>query len=771
MTAGERGEQAAALGSAGRGGLDVLFDPRSVAVVGASAHPEKWGYWLASGALDGRERRVVHLVNRRGGELRGVPFLPGLDALPTAPEQVVVAVPAPQVRPVVEQGLAAGARCFTVITSGGAGAGEERALASLVTAGGARLLGPNCMGVVDTTSGLRLSWGDFPAGAVGLVSQSGNLALEIGRLLARAGQGFSRFVSLGNQRDIDAADALDALIAHPPTRVVAAYVEDFRDGRRLARTLTSAHAAGKPVLLLTVGRSEASGRAAASHTGALVSTRATVAAVCRDAGALLLDTAGELVDTAMCLLGTPGLGGAGLGGANLGAADLGGAGPSATGQDPAGLGGAGGPSAADPSAGGLGAADPSAADVQVVCVGAPRAFRPLHVVVVGDSGGQGALAADALAARGLAVPGLPAEAVRAVAAELPPGAACGNPVDLAGAGEADLGSYARVVRALLSTTDADAVVLTGYFGDYATANPAQADRECAIARELAGAAEEFGRRLIVHSMARGTPALAVLQEHAVPVYERIEEAAGALAGAARLHVPAPADPVDPVDPADPAEPELAGAAHAAGDGGYESVRELLASYGLGFPAAEFVTDADAAVAAAHRTGYPLALKAMGLAHKTEAGGVALGVAGEDGLRAAFARMRARTGAARYAVEAMASPPYAVELIVGVRRDPAFGPVAMVGVGGVTAELLADTAVALAPLTPGRARALLLSLRHAPLLTGWRGAPPVHLDAAAAALCAVARAGAAHPELSELEVNPLLVHPGGAIALDAHGVLA
>lgn len=162
---------------------------------------------------------------------------------------------------------------------------------------------------------------------------------------------------------------------------------------------------------------------------------------------------------------------------------------------------------------------------------------------------------------------------------------------------------------------------------------------------------------------------------------------------------------------------------------------------------------------------------MGLAHKTEAGGVALGLADEAALRRAFGRMREATGVDHYVVEAMARPPYAVELIAGVRRDPAFGPVAMVGIGGVTAELLADTALALAPLTPGRARELLLALRHAPLLTGWRGAPAVHLDAAAGALCALARAAVEHPELAELEVNPLLVHPGGAVALDAHGVLA
>lgn len=497
--------------------LRVLFDPESVAVVGASGNPEKWGYWLASGALAGRHRRTVHLVNRRGGSLDGVPFLPGLAALPAAPEHIVVAVPPQHVRPVVDEGLSIGARCFTVITSGGTGAGApgasgtaadaERGLASLVTAHGARLLGPNCMGVVDTTSELRLSWGDFPSGQVGLVSQSGNLALEIGRLLARAGQGFSRFVSLGNQRDIDAADALDSLIAHDATRVIAAYVEDFRDGRRLARTLAAAHAAGKPVLLLTVGRSEASGRAAASHTGALVSARAVVAAVCRDSGALLLDTAGELVDVALCLL---------------------------------------------------------AAQVRQGA-GGPVSGAASRIAVVGDSGGQGALAADALTASGLEVPVLSAATQAAVSTYLPPGVGCGNPVDLAGAGEADIGNYARIARALLVAGEADATVLTGYFGDYATANPAQTASECDVARELAAAVRESGRTLVVHTMARDTPALAVLRQHGVPVYERIEQAATALAATDRLRRTVPPQP--PFPPGPPSPPPIATAPQRVPDGG------------------------------------------------------------------------------------------------------------------------------------------------------------------------------------------------------------
>ncbi|MFJ8676132.1 acetate--CoA ligase family protein [Streptomyces sp. NPDC093589] len=675
-------------------GWGPLFDPRSVAVVGASGNPEKWGYRLASGALAGRHRRAVHLVGRRGGSLKGVPFLPGLDALPGPPEHVVVAVPPHGVRQVVADGVAAGARWFTVITSGTGGAAEDRALAATATAHGARLLGPNCMGVVDTGSELRLSWGDFPRGNVGMVSQSGNLALETARLLARAGQGISRFVSLGNQADVDAADALEALIPHPATRVIAAYVEDFRDGRRLARTLRAARAADKPVLLLTAGRSAASGRAAASHTGALVSAPAVVAAVCRDAGALLLHSAGELVDAAVALL-------------------------------------------------------------------APALPRGRRVAVAGDSGGQGALAADALAAHGLELPGLSPDTATAVAACLPPGSPAGNPVDLAGAGEADLANYVRISGALLAGGDTDAAVLTGYFGDYATANSAQEQRECAMAGRLADLVTAHGRPLLVHSMARDTAALALLRERGVPVYERIEQAAAALAHTLRWQETPEQPPPDPLPPARAAPPVA--------DAGYRTMRALLASYGLRFPDAAFAGTPAEAVRAARRLGYPLVLKAMGAAHKTEAGGVALGIRDEAALRAAFARMRAATGATCYAVEAMAAPPYAVELIAGVRRDPAFGPVVLAGMGGVTAELLADTALALAPLTPGRARRLLLSLRGAALLTGWRGAPPVDLDAAAAALVTLGHIALEHPELTEIEVNPLLVHPAGALALDAHAV--
>ena len=675
-----------------RESLGALFDPRSVAIVGASDNRHKWGYWLARGALAGRDRRQVYLVNRRGATVLGSRSWPSLADLPHAPELVVVATPPGNVRLEVEQGLDAGARCFVVITTG-VGLRDELELAGLVRSRGARLLGPNCMGVVDHAAALQLCWGSVPDGQVGLVSQSGNLALEIGRLLGRAGQGLSRLVSLGNQRDIDAAEVLQSLVEHQRTRVIAAYVEDFRDGRRLARALACARAAGKPVLLLAAGRSAASGRAARSHTGALVSPLEVVDAAVTDAGALRLDTAGELVDAAVTLL-------------------------------------------------------------------APGVQGGSHVAVVADGGGQGALAADALAAAGLSVPPLRDATVSRLRRLLPAAAGVTNPVDLAGAGESDIGSYASVVSALLTAPETDAVVLSGYFGDYATSSPQLADAEAAVAGALADASADTARPVMVHSMAAAeTPALRVLRRRGIPVFDRIEHVAAAIANAARWAALSPAE-----------VPQFA-TAPPAGDGSYQRTRELLAGYGLSFPAARFVADAGSAAAAAAEIGYPVVLKAMGLAHKTEACGVALNLPDEPSLRAAFATMRRRTRSAAFAVEAMVQRPGSVELIMGVRQDPSFGPVAMAGIGGIAAELLADTTVSLAPLTHARARRMLGSLRQAPLLTGWRGAAPIDLDAAAAALVAIALAGAEHPEYSELEVNPVLAHPGGAAALDAHGVIA
>jgi acyl-CoA synthetase (NDP forming) len=256
------------------------------------------------------------------------------------------------------------------------------------------------------------------------------------------------------------------------------------------------------------------------------------------------------------------------------------------------------------------------------------------------------------------------------------------------------------------------------------------------------------------------PPWRALRDGGVPAFRRVGSACRALAAARRF---ATADVrVTPGWPA-PAEP--------AGDTGYAAARALLAAGGVPFAEAEEVADVDTALAAAARIGYPVALKALGAEHKSDAGGVVLGIAAPAALAAAIADLSVRLAPPSFSVERMVVAPVAAELVCGVIWDPRFGPVALVGGGGTAVELLDDVVLALAPLTPEEAAAVLQRLRTFPLLDGYRGRPRLAVAAAAEAIAALTRVAAAHPELSEVEVNPLLVTPDFAVALDARTIRA
>jgi acyl-CoA synthetase (NDP forming) len=668
--------------------LRPLFDPRSVAVVGASNDPAKWGQWLARGAVRGEHRRAVYLVNRSGREVLGRATYRSLDELPEAVELVVLAVPAAAFEESVEAALGVGARAIVAIAaglgeSGAEGRAREAAVVERVRADGAMLLGPNCLGVYDASSELDLASGEFAAGPIALVSQSGNLALEVSLLASEVGLGVSRFASLGNQADLEAAELVAALADHEPTRAVGVYLEDFRDGRAFAR---AALEVGKPVLLIAGGASAAGERAARSHTGALVSDSAAVEAACRAAGIVRVTTPKELVDMAQLLLARS----------------------------------------------------------------RPRGRR---AAIVTDGGGSAVVAADLAASLGLELPQLSSGLAAGLAELMPETAATANPIDFAGAADRDLRSYERVPRLLLGSGEVDGVVLTGYIGGYSANALELLEEELAAARGLARASAEAGRPVVVQTMHWQTPPAEALRDGGVAVYRDIESALRALAAVATA-------------PSPRGVPDLPRSRERVSSTDYFAARELLAAGGVPFVEAQRVSTADEALAAADELGYPVVVKALGLAHKSEAGGVALGLGDAAAVAAALAAMPAGGG---YAVERMASAPGSVELIVGSRRDPRFGPLLLVGLGGIFAEVLRDTAVALAPATVDEAEELLLGLRGEPLLTGARGRPALAVRAAAEAAAAVSHVAAEHPELAELEVNPLLVTTEGAIGLDAHAV--
>jgi acetate---CoA ligase (ADP-forming) len=673
--------------------LQPLFDPRSVAILGASNDPAKWGNWLARGAMRGAHRRPVYLVNRNAGEVLGERAYASVGDLPEAPELVVIAVPAAAFEQAVDDALAAGARALVGITAGlgesGGDAGDrERALVERVRAAGAMLLGPNCLGVFDASSELGLASNEFPAGSIGLISQSGNLALELGMLARRYGLGFSRFASSGNQADLDLAELVSSYAAHEPSRLIAIYAEDFRDGRAFVEAAASA---AKPVILITVGRSEASARAAMSHTGALVSSSATVEAACRAAGVHLVSTPSEMIDLAQALL-------------------------------------------------------------------QPRRLAGPRVAVFGDGGGHGAIACDVAAAAGLDLPQLSDRLSGALATLLPTTAATRNPVDLAGGGEQDFTNYARVARTLLESGEVDGVLMTGYFGGYSQYSDDFAEHETEVGREIARAVAESGRPLVAQSMYHQAPPNQALREGGVPVYATIEAAVASLAALREMPAVRPPAPLPLPAPAPI-------------DDSYFGSRDLLAAAGVPFVAARGVTDEREALEAADEVGYPVVLKALGLLHKSDAGGVKVGIADAEALVWEWGDMQQRLVPPECSIEAMAPLSEGVELIVGARRDARFGPVAVVGLGGIYAELLEDIAVGLAPLDQEGAERLLRSLRGAALLEGARGRPPLDVAAAARAAVALSQLAAARPDIAEIEINPLLVTPHGALGLDARVIPA
>lgn len=711
-----------------RKSIEALFSPRSVAIIGASSDSAKWGHLLARRALESPAQRTVLLVNRRGGELLGQPIYHSAREAAAAHaldvDLVVVCVPVNGFLDAVTDAAAAGARVIVAITAGLSEAGAEGArieaqALAVARDAGAVLVGPNCLGVVDTTTGLQLAHAVLPAGDVAVLSQSGNLVLDLASLMTERGVGVSRFVSLGNQADLSVADFLNASVDHAGTKAVAVYIEDVVDGQAFLAAARALHDAGKPVVLLAPGRTDAAVRSAASHTGSLTSSSAAIDAVCAAVGARRVDNPTQMADLLAALL-------------------------------------------------------------------VPRRMAGRRTAILTDGGGHGAVAADALAAAGLTTPVLAEPVTAALTAALWVHSTVTNPVDLAGAGEQDVASYARGVTTLLASDQVDGVLLTGYFGGYSTEQSNLTEPELVVARLMAEAVAAQHKPLVVQTIYPDSPTGMILRAAGIPVHRDIDRACSVLAGLVEVTPPsldtgsflAPLDHRDQSCPLGEENSPWSSSSRervetqAVTDTSYAAARALFAGVGVDFPIAISVTDIaelDAALEEPAMT-YPVVLKATGRLHKSEGGGVVLGLADRDAVRSAYDDLVARLAPPAVSVEAMVDLTDGVELIIGSVQDPRFGPLVMVGLGGVFTEVLGDTMCALAPVSCAAARDLLLSLRGAPLLRGARGRPPVDLQALADVVSQVSALAAAHPEIAELELNPVLARSDGVIALDARVVL-
>ncbi len=704
--------------------LDALLRPRSVVVVGASSDPSKRGYQVIPALRGAGFRGEVHLVNPRGGEILGLPVAPSIEALPSAADLALVCTPAPTVPEILEECAAGGVRGAVVLATGFREAGKDGAaleerLRDVIRRTGVRVIGPNTSGILNMTHGLNLIGArDVRSGSIALLLQSGNVALQLmTEITERTSAGISVCVGVGNEVDVGFHEVLDWLGRDPDTGAVLMYADAFREPRALLETASrvSRH---KPVVLLGAGRTGEGATAARSHTGALSGPHDVLAAGLAQAGITEVRRSDELLPVGLAL-------------ATQAAASRGG------------------------------------------------------VAILSDGGGHGVLAADALIEGGTPLSELAGATRDALREVLGPRAAVGNPVDVGGPADADPIVFARVTETLAADPDVATILVIGLFGGYHIRfDPALEDAERAAARGMAEAARRAGKGLVVHSMyaLRRPSPLRALEEEGVPVVASLDAACTAAtalvrraAGRAAWPPPAAPEPAGRADEADVAE--AAGRTREAAAAGRTALtepeaRRLLAAFGVPMVEAELCASAEEAVAASERFGGAVAVKVVAreVLHKTEAGGVVLGVRGPEAVREAFDAIRARTPGLEGVLVSPMLPEPVAEVLVGARRDPGLGPVLTLGAGGVAVELLHDVVHRVLPVGPGEVPSMARALRTSALLLGHRGAPPADLSALEAAAAGVARCLAEVTVVTDVEVNPLFLYPEGARAVDARVLL-
>ena len=682
--------------------LGTLFEPRAIAVLGASADPTRIGGRPVANLLKFGYQGPIYPINLRADMVQGLRAYPEITDVGQPIDLAVLAIPATGVKPALQACAKAGVGTAIVFASGFGemdeqGAAAQADLSAVARETGMRILGPNCLGMMNIAAGAICTFGQAPnfglprPGGLSFVSQSGAFGTFTFVTAMQRGLPAGRWVSTGNEADIEVADCIDWLAGDPATQVIMTYMEGCRDGPKLIAALQKARAADIPVVVIKVGRSETGAAAAASHTAALAGADTVYDAVLRQYGALRARSVDEFLD-----IGTAAL----------------------MGKRPSG--------------------------------------RRLGIITM--SGGAGVLMADAAEEAKLEVAPLSAETQARLRA-IVPFAGVQNPVDVTGQIGNDPTLFPRFGAVMLREGGYDAVV-----GFHAVGG-LDATTGGAIADHWQTLRETFPDLPIFLSM-RSTAALRErLEAMAIPVFDEPGRMVAAVAALARRAARA----TDPPPP--PGDVRLDGATLSEA-----AAARVLSAAGIAMVPHRVVHSAAGALAAAAALGMPVVLKIVSpdIAHKSDIGGVRLNLADEAAVAAAHDEILAavRRHAPEAAIEGMMVAPMrrgGLECIVGVQSDPVFGPMVMLGLGGVFVEVLRDVAFRHAPFGMQAARAMIAELRGAALFAGPRGQPAADIEALAETLVRLGRFAADNAgRFGGIEINPLLVLPAGqgVIGLDA-----
>ncbi len=698
--------------------LKPFFEPSSVAVIGASRDPAKLGFAVLNNLVEGGyvQKGAVYPINPKADEVLGLKAYASVMDVPDDIELAVIVIPYTYVPDALRVCGQKGIPAAIVISAGFREAGmegleRERELIDIAKECGIRLIGPNCLGVIDTITPMNASFsaGTPPSGPMAFMSQSGALGTAI-LDWAQAGRlGLAKFVSLGNKADVSEIDLLEAWADDPNTNVIMMYSEGLPDGQefiKVAREVTRK----KPVVAIKSGVTDSGSRAVSSHTGSLAGSEQAYQAAFRQAGVLRAQSMEELFDIALAMGYQPLLNGDRIG-------------------------------------------------------------------IITNAGGPGILATDALERAGMSLARFELETKQALEEFLPGAASAANPVDVLGDARADRYKFALEKVAQDPNVDGLMVVLT----------PQAMTEIKQTATDIGELAKLIDKPVISCFMGEAvvSQGIDILTEYGVPNFpfpERAATAYKAMSNYRQIKTRPLSEYVNfDVDKA--ATKELFDSVRAAerlsiGDA---EAKAILEAYGLNPPQSRLAATPAEAVEIATQIGFPVVLKIASpdILHKTDVGGVKVGLRNGEELRDAFELMTYR--AQRYLPEARLwgcqvqemAPPGGLEVLVGMNRDPQFGPLVTFGLGGIYVETLKDVTFRVAPFTMRDAEMMLAEIRAHALLNGVRGQPPVDKEAIVNTLLRIGQLVTDFPEITELDINPLIVYPQGqgAIAIDMRLVLS
>ncbi|MCM8794238.1 MAG: acetate--CoA ligase [Candidatus Omnitrophica bacterium] len=700
--------------------VDKLFHPKSVAVIGASRQEGTVGHAILKNIVSGRYTGRVYPVNPKAEEIEGIRCYPSVSAVPAEVDLAVVIVKAGLVPGILQECAQKGIRGIVVISAGFKETGKEGAaleeeVRRLIRQHRLTLVGPNCLGLLNTDPAVRLNATfakEMPAqGNIAFVSQSGALCTAVLEYARTAGIGFSKLVSMGNKAGLSEVDLLLALRDDPSTKVILLYAEDVSDGRRFietAREITGEGPDRKPILAIKSGRTPQGAKAASSHTGSLSGSDELYDAVFAQAGVLRVDTVDELFDVAKAF-----------------------------------------------------------------------AYQPLpkgnRVAIITNAGGPGIMATDACVRYGLELASLQARTVEAIRFHVPPTASLNNPLDLIGDAQHD--RYEAALRIVLDDPGVDGVIVL--------ATPQAMTNLERIAGVVAQASRNTTKPVLACLMGvlDISGGVRVLEEGKIPHYRFPETAVRALAQMSRYArwIDRPRTQVKrfPVD------------GKTAGETIRRAVREgrsalnqaesltVLKAYRFPLPPFREVRSGEQVRQAAGDIGFPLVMKILSpdILHKVDVGGVRLGIQSPQEAQKAFDEMMARVKqhlprARLEGVVLQKMAPPGTEMILGMKRDPQFGPVLMFGLGGIYVEVFKDVTFRLAPVRELGARRMVESIRARKILEGFRGQPPADTEALIECIERLSQLSLELEEMAELDINPLIVYPKGTgvLAVDARILL-